>query len=81
MPYALSFKSDHRPLGDISDLEFQFLEDNLEEESVSDTDYTISRLTLEFLRGSGISDHLAALLTAALGDADEVEIEFAPLAG
>jgi len=76
MPYALYLKQDRRPLGDISDADYQFLQDNLEEESVSDTDYTISRLTLDFMRGSGLSDHLAAILTAALGDADEVEIIF-----
>jgi hypothetical protein len=76
MPYALLLKKDRRPLGDISDADYQFLQDNLEEESVSDTDYTISRLTLDFMRGSGISDHLAAVLTAALGDLDEVEIVF-----
>ena len=78
MPYALFLKQDRRPLGDISDADYQFLQDNLEEESISDTDYTISRLTLEFMRGSGMSDHLAGLLTAALGDADEVEIVFEP---
>lgn len=78
MPYALYLKKDRRPLGDISDLDYQYLQDNLEEESVSDTDYTISRLTLDFMRGSGLPAGLAAILEAALGDADEVEIVFEP---
>lgn len=78
MPYALFLKKDRRPLGDISDADYQYLQDNLEEESVSDTDYTISRLTLDFMRGSGLSTQLDAILTAALGDLDEVEIVFEP---
>lgn len=76
MPYALYLKNDNRYLGDLSDAEFQFLRDNLEEESLTDTDYTISRLTLEYLRGNGLEQHAANLMGAALGDADEVEIVY-----
>ena len=76
MAYALYLKSDRRYLGDISDAELNFLRDNLEEESLTDTDYAISRLTLEYLRGNGLDPHLAGLLDSALGDADEVEIVY-----
>ena len=69
--YALYVKSDHRFLGDISDDELKFLVDNLEEESLNDTDYDLSRLTLEYLRGNGLSQRLAAVLDGALGDPQE----------
>jgi len=77
MPYALYLKEDRRHLGDISDAELEFLRNNLEEEGLTDTDYAISRLTLEYLRGNGIDAHLAQLLDSALGAADEVEIVYA----
>ena len=76
--YALYVKSDHRFLGDISDDELKFLVDNLEEESLNDTDYDLSRLTLEYLRGNGLSQRLAAVLDGALGDQDDIEIVYEP---
>ena len=76
--YALYIKSDHRYLGDISDEDLQFLIDNLEEESLNDTDYDLSRLTLEYLRGNGLSPRLAQLLDGALADQDDVEIVYEP---
>jgi processive 1,2-diacylglycerol beta-glucosyltransferase len=76
--YALYVKADHRYIGDISDDELKFLVDNLEEESLEDTDYDLSRLTLEFLRGNGLSPRLAQLLDTALGDQDDVEIVYEP---
>ena len=76
--YALYTKSDHRFIGDISDDELQFLVDNLEEESLDDTDYDLSRLTLEYLRGNGLSPRLAQLLDSALGDQDDIEIVYEP---
>ena len=76
--YALYVKSDHRYLGDISDDELKFLVDNLEEESLDDTDYDLSRLTLEYLRGNGLSPRLAQLFDGALGDQDDIEIVYEP---
>ena len=70
-------KSDEMALGTISDDEFQFLEDNLEEESLSDDDYTLDKLTLEYLRGNGMSAHLYQMLAAALGEQEEIEIRYA----
>lgn len=78
--YQLTRKSDQQPLGEISEAEMQFLRDNLEEESLTDDDYTITRLTLEFLRGNGMDPHLAQLLEAALGEGDEVEVQYAAMA-
>lgn len=74
--YALTRKSDQSPLGEISDDDLQFLADNLEEESLTDDDYTITRLTLEYLRENGMSPALAAVLDQALGEQDEVEIVY-----
>ena len=74
--YDLFLKSDGRPLGQVSDEEMQFLIDNLEEESLTDDDYTITRLTVEYLRGNGMGAHLASLLDSALGTADEVEVVY-----
>ena len=76
--YELMRKADGSPLGEIAEEEMQFLRDNLEEESLTDDDYAISRLTLEYLRGNGLSPHLAQLLQDALGDQDEVEIVYRP---
>lgn len=78
--YELIRKSDQTPLGEIAEDEMQFLRDSLEEETLTDDDYTISRLTLEYLRGNGISPHLAGVLETALGDQDEVEIVYRPKA-
>jgi hypothetical protein len=74
--YALYVKSDHRYLGDISADELKFLVDNLEEEGLDDTDYDLSRLTLEYLRGNGLSPRLSQLLESALGDQDDIEIVY-----
>jgi len=74
--YALYVKADHRFIGDISDDELKFLVDNLEEESLEDTDYDLSRLTLEYLLGNGLSPRLAQMLDTALGDQDDVEIVY-----
>ncbi len=76
--YALYIKADHRYIGDISDEELQFLIDNLEEEGLEDTDYDLNRLTLEYLRGNGLSPRLAQLLEGALGDQDDTEIVYEP---
>lgn len=76
--YALFRKSDGQPLGIISAEEMQFLRDNLEEESLTDNDYTMTRLTLEYLRGNGMSPHLAQVLETALGDRDEAEVAYQP---
>jgi hypothetical protein len=76
--YNLYVKADRRYLGEISDDDLAFLRANLEEESSTDTDYSIARLTLEFLRANGLGEHLAQMLDSAIGSADEVEVTFEP---
>jgi hypothetical protein len=49
-------------LGKISDEDFQFLVDQLEEESNSDTDYYIDQQTVNMLQDAGGSASLIAFL-------------------
>ena len=63
-------------LGSISPEQLQFLIDNLEEEYDEDTDYYLTRVTLEMLKDHGADPALVSLLEAALGDRDDIEIEW-----
>ncbi len=72
----LYLKSNNKHLGHITEDELKFLARHLEEESLEDEDYAISRLTLDYMREQKISPSLLNLLEEALGDADEVEVKF-----
>ncbi len=72
----LYLKSDNTHLGHVSDDDLNFLVAQLEEESLTDEDYTIDRMTFEFLKDQGISPNLQAIIEKALGDKDEVEIKY-----
>ena len=72
----LYLKNDNRHLGHITDHELEFLIAQLEEEDSQDEDYTIDRMTLDYLKAHGLSADLAKLLEAVLGDKDEVEIRY-----
>jgi hypothetical protein len=63
-------------LGSISEEDLQFLIDNLEEEWEEDTDYFINRTTLEMLVNLGAPQHLTDLIEQAMGDGDDIEIEW-----
>jgi hypothetical protein len=63
-----------RPLGTISDAQFQTLVDELEEESPEDSDYYIDRATVDMLDEDGVDPALVALLREALADRDGIEI-------
>jgi len=69
-------KKTRQYLGRISDEELQFLIDNLEEETLTDTDYYINRATLELLKAKGMSQGLAALIEGAMGRKDDTEISY-----
>ena len=62
-------------LGSISDEDFQFLQDQLEEESSDDTDYYINRTELEILKENG-PPGLIRMLEEAMGDRDGIEVEW-----
>ena len=61
-------------LGSITEQQFQFLVDQLEEESLQDTGYYINQATLELFAQAGADTHLLALLQRALGEREEMEI-------
>jgi len=63
-------------LGDITEEQLQFLIDHLEEESEEDTDYYLNRATLNLLKEKGLDASLLKLLEEALGDREDLEIEW-----
>lgn len=65
-------------LGAISDEQFAFLRDHLEEESTEDTDYYIMSPTVDLMESAGGEPSLIALLRAAIGTRDGIEIRYAP---
>lgn len=69
-------KKTNQYLGRIDDDQLQFLIDNLEEESLTDTDYYVNRSTLDLLKEKGLSEDLAGLIEGAMGESDEVEIRY-----
>jgi hypothetical protein len=72
----LKDKDTGAPIGEISEAQLQFLMDQLEEEHSEDVDYYLNRTTLEMLKDRGMDAGLASLLDGALGDRDDIEIEW-----
>jgi hypothetical protein len=69
-------KETGKSLGMITEAQFRFMADQLEEESDVDTDYYLNRDTLEMLVARGVDSQLMDLLLAASGDREEMEIEW-----
>ena len=69
-------KETGRPLGAITEDQLQFLIDQLEEESSTDTDYYLNSATLDMFADNGIDPQLLALLRDALGNREDMEIEW-----
>ena len=69
-------KQTGRPLGTLSDEQFQFLSDQLEEESATDDDYYLNRATVDILEERGADPALVSVLRSALGQAEETEIRW-----
>ena len=69
-------KADGRVVGSITDEQLQFMRDQLEEESATDSDYYIDQATLEMFVERGIDLQLLAILRDALGDRENLEIEW-----
>jgi len=63
-------------IGSISEEQLKFLVDQLEEESATDQDYYINRATIEMFSKRGADEELLKLLTGALGDREDMEIEW-----
>lgn len=63
-------------LGRITDQQFTFLEDHLEEESDEDQDYYFSAATIDVLEEEGADAELVALLRRALAGREGVELRW-----
>ena len=63
-------------IGSITEDHLKFLVDQLEEESAEDKDYYLNTTTLDMLAGKDIDPDLLKLLRGALGDRDEMEVEW-----
>jgi len=75
MPRLL-LKDGNRDLGAISDADLKVLIDELEEEDMADTDYFIDSDTVDILEASGASKAMVAMLLAAIGDSDGVDVRW-----
>jgi hypothetical protein len=64
------------PLGAITEEQLQFLVEQLEEESPGDQDYWINAATVDAFEEGGADASLLALLRAALGEREEMEIRW-----
>ena len=69
-------KQTGRSVGSLSEEQFQFLVDQLEEESATDDDYYLNRATVDILEEQGADPALVAVLRTALGSAEETEIRW-----
>ena len=67
-------KETDKELGSISEAQFQFLVDQLEEESMEDNDYAISKTMLDYFESQGADPELVSLLRNALAGRDEMDI-------
>ena len=63
-------------LPDITEAEFEFLNEHLEQESEDDDDYYVDQATIEMLADAGASAHLIAVLRQAIGESKGVEIRW-----
>ena len=67
-------KATDKELGSISEAQFQFLVDQLEEETMDDNDYAISKTLLDYFESQGADPELVSLLRNALAGRDEMDI-------
>lgn len=63
-------------IGEISEDQLQFLMNQMEEESLEDRDYSITKMELEYFAGQGAPPQLVDLLRQALGGRDEVVVQW-----
>ena len=63
-------------LGSITEIQLEFLMNELEEESSSDRDYFITTDTVDMLEANGADPELLTVLRDALADREEVEIRW-----
>ena len=74
MSIIIKEKETNKWLGSISELQLQFLIDELEEEHKGDQDYWVNQVTLDVLKDKGADPSLVQLIESAMGGRGEVEI-------
>ena len=73
---TLRDKATGRGIGSLSESQLQLLIDQLEEEDPDDQDYWLNRETIDSLRANGADAELVEMLVVAMGEGDELEIEW-----
>jgi hypothetical protein len=68
-----------RLIGTISEEQLQFLIDELEEESLEDTDYYVSTDTIDMLEENGGDPELVALLRSALAGREGLDVRWSSM--
>lgn len=66
-------------IGTISDEDLRFLQADLEEEGLGDTDYYINQVTVDWLESEGASPAMVSMLRKALGGQEDMDIHWEPL--
>lgn len=74
MPVQLFEKGVERPVFTVTDQQFDFLVEELEEESTTDTDYYMDEATIEMLQDDGADDELLVALRSLLAGRDGIEV-------
>jgi hypothetical protein len=73
---TLREKTSGRLIGQVTEEQFQFLQDYLEEESENDDDYYLTADTIDMMADDDADEGLVDLLRNALGDQDDIEIRW-----
>jgi hypothetical protein len=76
MPVQLFDKDTDRSLGMITDDQFRFLVDELEEESPTDTDYYVDAATIDMLEEDGADPVLIDSLRQLLAGREGVDVRW-----
>jgi hypothetical protein len=69
-------KATDNVIGSVDDRDFEFLVDQLEEESLEDRDYYIDAATIDMLEADGAPATLTAVLRRALGTAEGIDVRW-----
>ncbi len=77
----LSDAATRASIGNVTDGQWQFVIDRLEEESPDDRDYYVNRATLDMFREAGGDPGLIALLERALGDREDMDVRWERIEG
>ena len=73
---SLRHKGTGKGIGSLTEGQLQFLIDQLEEEDSDDQDYWLNRETIDSMRENGADSELIRLLEDAMGEGDELEVEW-----